>query len=725
MPYCTYISRRSSIPVSFVLALVASSVLAQSSVHPESTSPTIPQSSLTQPPLRTITTVREAHSLSEKEARRGYPLHLRAIVTYLDPSIDGKRGGIFLQDATGGIYAVVPANLKWPEGPPLPGTLVDVSGFSGPGDFAPIVDQSQIRVIAPSHLPRHATTVTLSHLLTGADDCRWVEIEGVVRNVLDSSTHVTLQVTMADGIIGTTAVKQPGVDYSRLVDATVRIRGNAGTMFNSNRQMTGIRLYFPGLQTVTVVEPGRPDILTQPAQPLSSLSQFKPTLSWPHRVHVRGTVTLHWPGRNLCIEDDTQGLCAQSSQTTPLAVGSSADLAGFTTLAGFRPSLGDAVFIASPGTHPIATPFITAEEALKGDHDSEPVTIQARLIGRDLEAHDTTLVLESGKSVFRAILPNALANSYLSAIRIGSTLNLTGICSVQFDSSGTLLSYGGPQALRFWILLRSPQDVVVLRPPPWWTAARLSLVVTLAVVIILAVAVWVFVLRRRVEQRTRELSESRELYRHMAHHDSLTGLPTRALLHEHLQVGLERSRRFKKGVALLMLDLDNFKQINDSFGHDCGDQVLRATAERLSAIIRKTDSVARMGGDEFIVLLNDLVHPGQAELVAAKVVAALSRPVRIGKLDVAVSASVGVCTIAGGSVDADALLKRVDAAMYRAKASGRGCFQVFTGDLTATPRSQPSADAPPPAPLYAEREMEMEMEMEIQTTTSSSDVAAL
>lgn len=704
MPHCPYISRRCCIPVSFVLALVASSVLAQSSAHPDSTSQTIQQPSPTKP-LRTIITLREAHNLSTEEARRGYPIHLRAVVTYLDPSIDGKRGGIFLQDATGGIYGIVPANVVWPERPPLPGALVDISGVSAPGEFAPVIDQSRIHVIAPSHLPLHAATVTLSHLLTGTDDCRWVQIEGVVRDVRDSATHVTLQVAMADGTIGATTVKQPGVDYNRLVDATVRIRGNAGTLFNSNRQMTGSRLYFPGLQTVTILEPARAGIFTQPTQSLDSLSRYKPTLSWPHRVHVAGTVTLHWPGRSLCIEDDTQGLCAQSSQSTPLAVGSSVDLAGFTTLAGFRPSLENSVFNASPSSHPIAIPVVTAEEALKGDHDSEPVTIEARLIGRELEAHDTTLVLESGKSVFRAILPKNLTNSYLSAIRIGSTLNITGICSVQFDSSGTLLSYGGPQALRFWILLRSPQDVVVVRTPSWWTPDRLRLLLPFALVVTLTVAVWVFVLRRRVDQKTRELSESRELYRHMALHDTLTGLPTRALLHEHLQTALERSRRFKKGVALLMLDLDNFKHINDSFGHASGDQVLRTTAERLSTIIRKTDSIARMGGDEFIVLLNDLVKPGQAELVAAKVVSALSCPVRIGKLELAVSASVGVCTISGESVDAEALLKRVDAAMYRAKASGRGCFQVFTDDLITTPHHQPPANVSPNAGPYVQSEM--------------------
>ena len=111
------------------------------------------------------------------------------------------------------------------------------------------------------------------------------------------------------------------------------------------------------------------------------------------------------------------------------------------------------------------------------------------------------------------------------------------------------------------------------------------------------------------------------------------------------------------------------------------------TANRIRANIRKTDSVARMGGDEFIVLLNDLANADQAEQIAAKIVAALSEPIDVGKFQVPISVSVGVCTVVDENVDAEVLLRRVDAAMYRAKASGRGCFQVFTDDMAAAMRS--------------------------------------
>jgi diguanylate cyclase (GGDEF)-like protein len=136
-----------------------------------------------------------------------------------------------------------------------------------------------------------------------------------------------------------------------------------------------------------------------------------------------------------------------------------------------------------------------------------------------------------------------------------------------------------------------------------------------------------------------------------------------------------------------MLDLDKFKDINDYFGHSAGDEVLRETARRIRATIRKTDSVARMGGDEFIVLLNDLDPAGQAEQIAAKIVAALSESIDVGKFQVPISVSVGVCTVDDETLDAEVLLRRVDAAMYRAKARGRGCFQVFTDDMAAAMRT--------------------------------------
>jgi diguanylate cyclase (GGDEF)-like protein len=429
--------------------------------------------------------------------------------------------------------------------------------------------------------------------------------------------------------------------------------------------------------------PDSGDVFARPVQPVNGLLRFKPGSSWPHRVHIRGSVTLYWPGRTVCIRDATDGLCAQTTQTTPLALGTSIDLAGFTTPAGFKPALTDAIFRSFAGYAPTSAPLITPAQALQGKYDSDLVQIDGRLIGRDVAAGNPTLILASGELVFRVALPATTAAGTISTVPVGSNLRITGICSVQVDTQGTLKGDGFTQASHFSILLGSPKDIVVLDTPSWWTAGRIGYALLFTLAITIAGFVWALALRRRVEEQTRQLRESRELYRHMAHHDALTGLATRTLLHDRLQNALDRAQRFHTSMALLMLDLDRFKEINDYFGHGAGDRVLRVTAERIRATIRKTDSVARMGGDEFVVLLNDLAEPGQAEDIAAKIVAALSAPVLVGKFQVPVSASVGVCTLGDELASADILLQRVDAAMYRAKARGRGCFQVFTSDMVA------------------------------------------
>jgi diguanylate cyclase (GGDEF)-like protein len=631
--------------------------------------------------LRTLTTVREAHSLSAAEAKRGYPIHLHAVVTYYDMYNDGIHASLFVHDATGGIFVLLPAGWTWPTQPPRAGTVVDVLGISAPGDYAALVDESRIRVIGQSHTPVETSPVSLTHLFTGKEDAQWVRIEGVVHSIFQSSRNVTLNIAMADGTISAMTVKEPGADYSGLIDATVCIQGSAGTLFNEDRQMIGVHLLFPGLDAVTLVEPSPRDVFELPILPINSLSRFARTSTLPHRVHVRGRVTLQWPGNSVCIQDDKQGICAQSTQATPLEIGELADVAGFTASGGYKPALIDAVFRPLGKKESIVGVPITAEQALQGKHDAELVQIDGQLIGRDLATKDTTLLLSSGQFIFPVVLQAGSTGSNISGIRDGSTLRVTGICSVSLDVQGMSSGAGPAQTRSFHLLLRSPQDVIVLETPSWWTAGRALLAFGLAAAITAAVLGWVIVLRKRVEKQTKMIRESEKRFRHLAQHDSLTGLPTRMLLHDRLRIALGRAKRYQTGLALLMLDLDNFKKVNDSFGHDGGDQALCIMADRITATIRNTDTVARLGGDEFVVLLNDLTESGQAEMIAAKIVAALSIPVQIGRHEMPVSVSVGVCAISDGATDADVLLKSVDTAMYQAKAHGRNCFRVFTVEM--------------------------------------------
>ncbi len=170
---------------------------------------------------------------------------------------------------------------------------------------------------------------------------------------------------------------------------------------------------------------------------------------------------------------------------------------------------------------------------------------------------------------------------------------------------------------------------------------------------------------------------------HIAHHDSLTGLPTRTLLHDRLQMAIQHAERSKRKVALLMIDLDNFKRVNDLMGHLVGDELLMTMAKRLQSALRKSDTVARMGGDEFVVLLDNLHSASEAEKVAENLVALLSEPLTLNGEKHAVSASVGLCMYPDEGKDGDALLKNADAAMYYAKAEGRNTYKVFSTHIAA------------------------------------------
>ena len=456
-----------------------------------------------QPPpskLPTLTTARTVHSLPAEEAARAYPVHLPAVVTYYDPYIDVRHGALFVQDSTGAVFVSLP---KTPILPLRAGTVVDVAGVSGPGDFASVIEASGIRAIGKSHLPENAPHVSLSHLLTGAEDGQWVEVEGLVRSVVVSEWNAALDLTLTDGTLRATTLREKGVDYDRLIDARVKMRANEAPLFNKDRQMTGARLFFPSMETVTIEEPAPADPFALSIRPISGLLRYMPSQTFLHRVHVRGRVTLQWPGRLLCIQDATEGLCTPTIQTTPVAPGDLVDVVGFPESGEFRPTLTDATFRRAGGGQPIAAIPVTAESAFRGDRDSELVRIEGELIGQDRAATDPALVLSSGKFLFPVILPNGAAGREISEWKEGSRLQVTGVCSVQVDTRSTLMGEGTALPKSFRILLRSPRDLVVLRMPSWWTPSHLLEVLGLVLGVTLAVLVWVFVLRHRVKRQTR------------------------------------------------------------------------------------------------------------------------------------------------------------------------------------------------------------------------------
>jgi hypothetical protein len=357
--------------------------------------------------LPTLTKAHDAHSLTSEQAARSYPVHLRTVVTYYDPYIDPHYPTVWVSDSSGGIYVVLSAV---PAVPFKAGDLVEITGTSAAGGYAPVVKDGEARVIGKSPLPSPAS-ITLGQMLTGAEDGRWVEVEGVVHAVRESGKNINLDLALSDGTVLATTVKEVGADYDSLVDAKVRLRGNQAPLFNHQGAMTGSYLVFPDRAQVMVMEPSPAHPFMLPISPVSGLLRFNPKPAWDHRVHIRGTVTLAWPGRLLCLQDGPQGLCAQTDQTTPLNPGEQADVIGFPIIGAFTPTLISATYEAAGFQRSARPVAVTADQALRGDHDAELVELEGQLVGQDETAGHPNIVLSSQNQVFSAVLPATIRNA--------------------------------------------------------------------------------------------------------------------------------------------------------------------------------------------------------------------------------------------------------------------------------------------------------------------------
>ncbi|MEN8728077.1 MAG: EAL domain-containing protein [Sulfurovum sp.] len=178
------------------------------------------------------------------------------------------------------------------------------------------------------------------------------------------------------------------------------------------------------------------------------------------------------------------------------------------------------------------------------------------------------------------------------------------------------------------------------------------------------------------------LLAQKEILRYQAHHDALTGLPNRVLFSDRLAQGIEKGKRHKEGLALFFIDLDKFKHINDSLGHGVGDKVLKIIAKRLENIIREEDTLARLSGDEFTLIMEELKHPEDASLLAEKILQTLAEAIFIEEHILYVSGSIGISLYPQDATDAQSLLKYADTAMYKAKEEGRNNYQFYSPTMT-------------------------------------------
>ncbi len=180
-----------------------------------------------------------------------------------------------------------------------------------------------------------------------------------------------------------------------------------------------------------------------------------------------------------------------------------------------------------------------------------------------------------------------------------------------------------------------------------------------------------------------ELNRQKDSLAHKAHHDALTGLPNRALFNDRLEQAISKARRHKEKIALFFIDLDHFKEINDTLGHEVGDEVLKFFATRLNASVRTEDTIARLGGDEFMVIMENLQNPEAISVVANKIVSIVKEPIILGDQTLNLGTSIGISVYPQNGETSEALIKSADIAMYKAKDEGRDNYQFYTPEMKA------------------------------------------
>ena len=197
-----------------------------------------------------------------------------------------------------------------------------------------------------------------------------------------------------------------------------------------------------------------------------------------------------------------------------------------------------------------------------------------------------------------------------------------------------------------------------------------------------------------LQQELLALAQKEAQARHLAYHDALTGLPNRSLLQDRFQQALSQAERHHRPLALLLLDLDEFKCVNDRLGHSSGDLLLQAVAERLGAVVRAADTACRYGGDEFAILLPELDHPGMVSAVTAKIRLRLGEPYIIDGYRIHMTVSVGTAVYPADGQTCDELMNRADVAMYLAKGMGQDVSIIALPDTPHLREQMPAPYAP-------------------------------
>jgi PAS domain S-box-containing protein len=445
--------------------------------------------------LPTLTRVEQIRRLTPEDAARGYPTRIRGVVTYYNR----VERDLFIQDSTGGTWVdsdYAKPNLHI-------GEFVEVEGVSGAGDFSPAIERSSFRTLGEAPMPKPARPSS-DEMASGRQDSQWVEVEGVVRSTAEREGGLVLNLSAGAFECRVFVLKYP-TPQADITDARVRIRGVfAGLYDSTSTHFIGFEILTGSWENVKVLNRPSQALFTLPVRPIPLFLRLTPEGAFTHRVHVRGAVLFQRMGL-VSVRDQGQALWVKTAQPTALKAGDLIDAVGFPATGDYTPVMRDAI-VQKIGSGPAPEPLkATAEQLQGGVNSGDLVRLSARLLNRTARPGEEVLELQAGELNFRAELDTRAQQAPLNSIRIGSLVQLTGVSLVEADENRD------PKSFR--ILLRTPEDIVLLRSPSWWTPGRVAGLVVLLAGVFLLSALWVAILRRRVDERTKTLRASEERYR--------------------------------------------------------------------------------------------------------------------------------------------------------------------------------------------------------------------
>ncbi|WP_263373406.1 diguanylate cyclase [Granulicella aggregans] len=619
-----------------------------------------------------LDTVKQLRQLSSAEAEQLIPVKLTGVVT----DLSGYKNSFFFQDETGGISVD-----RTDSADVHAGDRVEIVGTSGPGLFAPVVLASRVTVMGQSS-PPPTHRFMYGDLFGGVQDSQWVEIEGIVHTArmeeVDENTLLHLRLEIGGGSVNVLLQDFAGVDIAHLVDARVSFQGVCATDFNQKKQFVGLDLYVPSTKFMKVLEPARTDPFGVPTMPIGNALQFGQA---QHRVKVSGVSTYQNSGRGIYLQNGSDGIGIQASGTRFIGTGRQVEAVGFPVLGDYGPILEDALLRELGPATPIVPIRIMAKNVITQDgdfyqvpYDQQLVQIQGRVEESHVAGERRVLLLRDGNEVFEASFPLSGKGSAPGTDN-GTLLLLTGICVVHADL------YHNP--VSFSILLNTPQDIVILNRASWWTAQHTLAILAAFMGVMSVVVLWVVILKTQVKHQTNIIRQSEERFRHLAEHDYLTGLPNRLMLEEHMRRCLEVCAAKHTLAAVFTIDIDYFKKINDTHGHLVGDECLKIVASRLRGTVRKMDVIARIGGEEFMLIVGSLRDSETAFGISSAILDLFQGRVVVQGVEIPLTVSIGGALYPTDGTDSGSLRKMSDQALYQAKQSGRN-RAVFTSPESRT-----------------------------------------